>query len=60
MVCNPELVEQLLGKEVSKLFDDTIKIEPSKGELFNNLKAGDKLTFTFKDVGGPVRQFIVK
>lgn len=59
MAYNPELVEQLLGKDVSKLFDGTIKIEQSKGEVFGNLKAGDKLTFTFRDVG-PARQFIVK
>ncbi|MDE2031411.1 MAG: hypothetical protein KGI58_04100 [Patescibacteria group bacterium] len=49
MAYNPELVEQLLGKEVSKLFDGTIKIEPYKGELFSNLKVDDKLTFSLKD-----------
>jgi hypothetical protein len=61
MVYNPKLVEELLGKEVSELFDGTIKVEPSNGEVYGNLKVGDKLTFTFKENNNVTpRQFIVK
>ena len=49
MAYNPELIKQLLGEKVSELFDGTIEIEPSKNEIFGNLKVGDKLTFKFKN-----------
>lgn len=61
MTYNPKLVEELLGKEVSKLFDGTIKIESSKDELlYGNLKVGDKITFTLNDKNIEPLQFIVK
>ena len=62
MSYNPKLVEELLGKEVSKLFDGTIKIEPSDNRYYGNLKVGDKITLTFNNNGKPFvpRQFIVK
>ena len=61
MAYNPELVEQLLGKEVAKLFDGTIKIKKSENILFGNLKVGDTLEFKFKDDGKfKPRQFVVK
>jgi hypothetical protein len=50
MAYNPELVKQLLGEEVAKLFDGTIEIIPSKNEtIFGNLKIGDTLSFKLKD-----------
>lgn len=62
MVYNPKLVEDLLGKDVAKLMDGTVKIEPSNGEMFGNLKVGDKLTFTLKNSANDLKsnQFIVK
>ncbi len=58
MAYNPELVEQLLGKEVAKLLDGTIEIESSNDEYYGNLKAGDKLIFKFKNDGNILpRQF---
>ena len=61
MAYNPELVKQLLGEEVSKLFDGTVEIEPSKDEFLGNLRIGDKLTFKFKDDTKNIpRQFVVK
>lgn len=59
MAYNLELVKQLLGESVAELFDGTIEVEPSKGEMMGNLRVGDKLTFTFKN-SGPIRQFEVK
>ena len=50
MAYNPELVKQLLGKEVAELFDGTIEAEPAKNELsYGNLKVGNKLIFNFKN-----------
>lgn len=61
MAYNPELVKQLLGEEVAKLFDGTIKVVPSKNIIYGNLKVGDTLEFKFKDDGKFVpRQFVVK
>jgi len=57
---NPELVKHLLGEQVAELFDETIEIEPSKGERIGNLLVGDKLIFKFK---APIREpklFVVK
>lgn len=61
MVYNPELVKQLLGDEVAKLFDGTIEIIPAKNvfEIYGNLKVGDTLNFKFKDNDLPTRKFIV-
>lgn len=60
MAYNPELVKQLLGDEVSKLFDGTIDIKPASGEMFGNLKVGDTLIFKFKDNDKELRSFVVK
>lgn len=63
MTYNPELVKQLLGEQVSELFDGTIEIEPAKDSdsIYGNLKVGDKLTFKFKntDTDNTIRQFII-
>lgn len=60
MAYNPELVKQLLGDNVSELFDGTIKVEPSKNEMiYGNLKVGDKLIFNFKNPSKVTRIFRV-
>ena len=63
MAYNLELVKQLLGEKVAELFDGTIEVESSKGEMLGNLKVGDKLIFKLNNVPNThniPRQFIVK
>lgn len=61
MVYNPELVKQILGDEVAKLFDGTIKIIRSDNEIIcGNLRVGDTLEFKFKENNSPLRQFKVE
>jgi hypothetical protein len=60
MAYNPELVKQLLGEQVAKLFDGTIEIEPSKNRNIFGLTVGNTLTFKFKDTPNlPSRQFVI-
>lgn len=56
MAYNPEAVKAILGDEVSKLFDGTIIVTPSNGEMFGSLRIGDKLTFKFKEDDKPLAQ----
>lgn len=57
---DPELVKQLLGDSVAELFDGTVKIIPSDGSVYDNLKVGDILEFKFKETTPFIaRQFVV-
>jgi len=60
MPYHPELVKALLGDKVAELFDGTIEVEPSKGEMIGNFTVDDKITFKFKNSDdAPLHQFVV-
>lgn len=60
MAHNPELIEELLGKQVVELFDGTVEVIPSDGSTVGNLKVGDTLVFKLKEKADfQPRQFIV-
>jgi len=57
MAHNPELVEELLGKQVAELFDGTVEVVPSDG---STVGVGDTLIFKLKEKADfQPRQFIV-
>ena len=60
MAYNPELVKNLLGKQVAELFDGTVEVIPSDGSTVGNLKVGDTLIFKLKEKADfQPHQFIV-
>lgn len=60
IITDPKLVEDLLGKNVAKLFKDTIKVIPSDGSKVFGCNVGDTIEFEFKNNNNTLRQFKVE